>query len=242
MKRGLILFLVGIVSVYAFAKDEGKKEPRGREIPIPKFRALNAEEIAKVIGSGEMTIIHPRSSPREPLFVTAAGVIEAPPDVVWDVITDWDRYEEFMPQTKDVKVVERGEHTAVVDYHLKFKFTIISLSVYYRLFHTFDEEEYYNEWYLLKGDIDEVRGSWKLYPIEEGRRTVALYTVYSDLRSMGFIVKQVLKSEPHIELAIQLSSAALVVKSVKERAEKIARGEVEVLKEKAKKEKPKFDF
>ncbi len=219
---------VALLLVFALPASGGEEEkPR---ISIPQFKALNAEEIAHVIGEGEMTIVHPVKDPSEPLFVTAAGVVNTSPDIVWDVITDWDRYEEFMPQTKDVKVVERTENTAVVDYNLKFKFTIISMRVYYRLFHLLDRSKYYDEWYLVKGDLKEVTGAWRLYPVEGGKKTVAMYTVYSDLRSMGFLVKSILKAEPHIELAIQLSSAALVVKSIKERAEAIAKGEVQVEK------------
>src|SRR5262245_51621122 len=58
-------------------------------------------------------------------------VIAVPPERLWDVITDWERYPEFLPELKDVKVHEASHdayevsHTVAlikrISYRLRFR-------------------------------------------------------------------------------------------------------------------------
>ena len=45
------------------------------------------------------------------------------------------------------------------------------------------------------------------------------YSTYTDLLSMGWIVASLLEEQPSMEMAIQASTAVMVVKSVKEAVE-----------------------
>lgn len=208
-------FLILAFSAISYSHQE-KKDLKA----IPEFKKLNAQEISKIIGKGSMAIIHERANPYDPLFVTSAIVIDAKPYRIWSVILDWDNYEKFMPQTDDVKVVNKQGNKVTVEYHLRLKFSVISMKVKYTLTHIINSDKYYEQWFLVKGDVKDARGSFKLLPLDDDK-TVVLYTTYADLKSIGFIIRKILSAEPSLELGIQTSSAVLVVKALKERVEKL---------------------
>jgi len=72
-----------------------------------------------------------------------------------------------------------------------------------------------------------VIGGWKLYELE-GKRTLAFYSVYSDIRLLmrktalrvfSFIINSLLDKQPELEELVNSSTAALVARGVKARAE-----------------------
>ena len=180
-------------------------------------QGLDVQTLEKLVSKGELVITEEDSSGN--LQNVTAGIrIDAPLSEVWQIITDYNRYHEFMPQTKKVRILKQSGEVAEVEYNLKLAVSVVGIGIDYILRHTHQKPDRIT-FELVKGDLAEVRGGWELIPTAGGEKTLAFYSVYTDLKSLGRVASFALKQEPSMELAINVSSAVLIVKAMKERTE-----------------------
>lgn len=102
---------------------------------------------------------------------TRTIVINAPPEKVFDVITQFERYPEFLPEVKRIRVLERRDNEAKVQYEVDvvktIRYTILARS----------ERPKRMSWTFVEGEVmKDNKGSWVLEPEGEGRTRVT-YTV-----------------------------------------------------------------
>jgi coenzyme Q-binding protein COQ10 len=102
---------------------------------------------------------------------TRTVVINAPPEKVFDVITQFERYPEFLPEVKRIRVLERRDNEAKVQYEVDvvktIRYTILARS----------ERPRRMSWIFVEGEVmKDNKGSWVLEPEGEGRTRVT-YTV-----------------------------------------------------------------
>lgn len=110
-------------------------------------------------------------------------VIDAPMDTVFDVITDYERYPEFLPETQDVQLVSRDNSGAVVRFELDL---VMRVAYTLRLVEQRPERV---SWTLEEAKVmAENNGGWRLEAAGEGR-TKATYGLEVKLR--GLIPKSV---------------------------------------------------
>lgn len=190
-------------------------------VNIPEVRTIVGEkEISRMLERGGIVIIHKKPNPDSPQFISAGAIVNASKDIIWSVLTDFEHYPEFMPQTEKVTIKSSRDNELSIAYSLYFKFTVIKLRVNYVL-RTFLQPRDGIWWMLQEGeenDITATYGRWELIPIAKNRIAI-FYTIYSDLKSMGKLMNFFLRQQPQLELAVQVSTATLVVESVKNRAE-----------------------
>ncbi|GEM_PF-1679141 len=194
-------------------------------IPLSSYPDLNFNQydpasLEKMLQNKELVFVDDKKGAKEQ-YVTAGILIDATPEQVWKVITDFESYPQFYPQTYKTEIVAQRGNFYDVKIVLKFKFSIISTKVKYTLRHWLKEKNHIMVWNILSGDMKINKGQWTLIPTPDGKKTIALYSVYADLKTMGGLVKFVLKREPKLELAMQVSTAILVARSTKERVEKL---------------------
>lgn len=188
---------------------------------IPRVRNVIGEKnLANMLSKGGVVLIHQKPAPDSPQFISCGAIVNAHPERVWGVLTDFEHYNEFMPQTERVRIKSRNENVLAVEYNLNFKFTIIKLNMHYVLSTVLNPPS--DIWWSIKkdekNDISETTGRWELIPYGKDM-TIIFYTIYTDLKSSGKIMSFFLNQQPQLELAIQVSTATLVVESVKKRAE-----------------------
>jgi coenzyme Q-binding protein COQ10 len=98
-------------------------------------------------------------------------VIEAPPDEVFAVIQDFDKYPEFLPEVKKVKVEPGAGDTKEVTYTIDLKAKLIT----YTLRHTAHPPRELR-WTFVRGDMMKGNdGAWVLEPVPQG--TQATYKI-----------------------------------------------------------------
>ncbi len=109
----------------------------------------------------------------------ARALIGAPPDRVWDVITDYEGYKDFMPLTT-VSRVDRREGDSVWFYtELDFKVKTIRYTIKLDLDRRPAEGRWHVDWTLIDGNLGSNEGSWHLEPYgDKADETFATYTVY----------------------------------------------------------------
>ena len=178
---------------------------------------IDAASMERMVGGGQVVLVEEYPDGRLKL-VTGGTLVKAPPQKVWDLISDYETYSDWMPQTTEVTVSNRTEKRADAHFVLDFQFSVISKTVEYTTRHTF-EPPHAIRWTLVEGDFNTSVGAWHLVPAKGGTSTLVFYSTFTDLTSMGWIVRALLEEQPTMEVAIQGSTALMVVKSVKEKLE-----------------------
>ena len=108
------------------------------------------------------------------------------PDVLFDVIVDYERYPEFLSDVSTVKVLSRGEGEAIVEYGLNLV-TTVSYSLRMR-----EERPKRVKWTLEKSSIMKANvGGWELEELPNGH-TRATYSV--DVTPRGFVPKTIISA------------------------------------------------
>ncbi|NOK00855.1 MULTISPECIES: type II toxin-antitoxin system RatA family toxin [Myxococcus] len=98
-------------------------------------------------------------------------IVNAPIEKVFDVITQYERYPEFLSEVKGIRTENRKGNTVDVHYKVDVVKTI-SYSI-----HVTEERPTRMSWSYIKGEfMKDNQGSWVLEPAGEGK-TKATYTV-----------------------------------------------------------------
>ena len=167
------------------------------------------EAVEALTGGAPMVIVEEHQGGGLKL-VTGGTFIDAPPETVWGVITDYTSYPEGMPEVKEVTVDPVQAKVKDVHYRLLFKLSIISKKIDYTL-RKIETPPRRIEWELTEGDFDHAIGSWQLVPARGGQATLVYYSTFNNLKSMGRLVRGLLDEQPALEMAIQVSTAVTVV-------------------------------
>lgn len=108
--------------------------------------------------------------------VVIAGHIEASPQRVWDVITDYPSYPKLWPRILKSEVRNQQgnaeDHQTLLDYPWPFP----NAWVVSRVEHFPDKR--FIQWHRLDGSMKEFTGSWSLFP--EGEKTLVIYKTRVD--------------------------------------------------------------
>jgi coenzyme Q-binding protein COQ10 len=109
-------------------------------------------------------------------------VIEAPIADVFAIITDYERYPEFLPDMKEVRVIDRHDGVALVRFEIEL---VMRLSYTLRLV---EDAPTRIAWTLEEAKMmEENVGGWTL--VEDGPNTRATYAL--DVKLRGLIPKSV---------------------------------------------------
>jgi len=188
--------------------------------PIPAYKGTDLTTLMKILKNGDVTIIK-AVQPGHRQFITSVTLVNKSVEKVYNTIVDYDHFQEFMPQVENV-VVKPGKsaNEADTEFHLKIMVGFVPLRYEYTM-HSVYTPPTGMTWTLVKGEMKENTGSWEIYPIGDDNRSIAFYTLYADLKSMGGVVKYIMKQQPALEISTQITTGTLTVKVTRERAESV---------------------
>ena len=102
---------------------------------------------------------------------TRSVVIDAPLERVFDIIVDYDRYAEFLPEVKEVRSADRRGNEVDVHYGID-----LVKRIHYTL-HMVEERPRSVRWSFVRGELmRDNKGSWTLEPTPDGK-TRATYSI-----------------------------------------------------------------
>jgi len=102
---------------------------------------------------------------------TRSVTIDAPADRVFDVIVDYDRYAEFLPEVKEVRSADRRGNEVDVHYGID-----LVKRIHYTL-HMIEDRPRSVRWSFVRGELmRDNKGSWTLEPTPDGK-TRATYSI-----------------------------------------------------------------
>jgi ribosome-associated toxin RatA of RatAB toxin-antitoxin module len=134
--------------------------------------------------------------------------VNVPPDKFFDVVSDFEKYPEFLPEVKKVKV-EAGQGPAK---EVTYTVDITAKVITYTLKHT-SEKPNVLRWTMIKGEMMKGNdGSWNLKPGAQPNTTEATYNI--DLRLSALV-------PGFIEKALAEKSLPGLLANFKSRAEKL---------------------
>jgi uncharacterized membrane protein len=112
---------------------------------------------------------------------TQQMVIDASPQRIWEVLTDFDDYPSWAHDLKSVTVVERDDEGRPRD--VAFRAAAMGRSTSYTLRYDYDRAPDVLTWRLVKGDITrKLDGSYELRPLDDTPgRTEVTYHLAVDL-------------------------------------------------------------
>lgn len=154
---------------------------------------LSKSDTKKLIG-GEIVITESRETENTEQTYSLNALINAPIKVVYDVIVDYESYNDFMPNIENVEVTEISDSTSYMDYTILLP---LNYKKYYRvrMLHKFTETEANISWKLVKyptyiepvKTIRNTTGYWTLSKYEDSDYTTLLeYHIYTDPGEIPF--------------------------------------------------------
>jgi len=96
--------------------------------------------------------------------VRAAGIARATPQQAWQVLTDYERLDEFVPDLVSSKVLARGRNEATIEQHSRTGFLFLSLAVR-MVVHIAERPPHALDAERLSGDMRHYEAHWTLEPI-----------------------------------------------------------------------------
>lgn len=147
-----------------------------------------------------------------PNGATACAHVPAPPERVWNIVSDLSSYANRVPMIDKVKL--EGNRVTI---HLKFKVTIVSVGFSF----TADVETVPGRSIDLRwvsGEPRNMRLSINVIPYADGKETILVGSGAFDIQSLGWLVKYFLKHHPEIELGVFPGVAFALIDSMQRAA------------------------
>lgn len=154
------------------------------EIKAPDGTPLTAEQRA-LLDNGEILVHLTDVAGTAVKKATAVAVIDAAPEQVFRVLTDYESFPEFMPYCRAVRIEEVKGKVSKVRYELDFPWPIgdryYVLQLTDRSETRGDSPVLVSSWTYVpdSGNINDTYGSWEVYP-ERSERSLVRYTVFTD--------------------------------------------------------------
>ncbi|MFW6049595.1 MAG: type II toxin-antitoxin system RatA family toxin [Myxococcota bacterium] len=111
---------------------------------------------------------------------TAVGVVDAPVDAVTRVVTDYARYEGFVPHFKKSKVLSRRGDDALVYMEAGIIKNSVTLWAQVRITARTEGNRRVVEGRMLQGNMDAFRARWELMPVAGDTRTLVRFQLLVD--------------------------------------------------------------
>jgi len=221
----LVFLFAGVSGVLA---DKAEKKERYAVDEMPEVMGATWKEdvignadpsdILALLKRGQLVIIDEHTT--ETKWLVSGGIlVNARPQTCFSVITDMENYDKFMPMTENARATELGPDIVRLDLTLKLKIVrgIPPIPIDYAVLH-YHRPPLRSDWTHYSGRFERNDGFYQFVPVE-GDRTMAFYTLYSLPRFP--MAASLFKKDPNLELTMNMSTAVMVTRALKERAEKI---------------------
>ena len=106
--------------------------------------------------------------------VASNGTVSATPAAAWRVLTDYNRFADYVPNLKSARVVSRSGDTAIVEQLGAARFLFFSQDIHLTV-QVHERPPYRIDLSLIDGDMKVYRASWELTPLPGAAGTRLAY-------------------------------------------------------------------
>jgi ribosome-associated toxin RatA of RatAB toxin-antitoxin module len=180
------------------------------------------ETITGILTENQVTVEYLASKGRllvleegDQVITNVAVVFDHPPEAVWEWLVNVDDQSGNDPHI-NVEVLEKTESGMLARFKWEISL-VLTFEADYVLRYELDRPRRLT-WRNVpgEGNVEGMEGSWDLIPLDNGKRTLAVFRNTFDLESLGWVMRALLKIEPTFELAIQASQNLAVVDNLEE--------------------------
>jgi len=189
---------------------------RQREVKLDSIvNSIDLGMLEPLLKTGEISLVESYRSGRL-RQVTIIGLINAAPDKVWQVLTDYNHYTRIFQSLANLEIVRQDGNDAVLAYELE----VPGSNLEYTLVHHHTPRRRIDIRLADdEGDIQTGAWLWELVSRAGGKQTIVVYTLYTDVRESSWVIRRVLKTSPSIEQGLNVAAGLVTVRAVKKRAE-----------------------
>jgi carbon monoxide dehydrogenase subunit G len=186
--------------------------------PQPILEGLDTDTLSVLLDSGNLHWFQPR--PDKDNWDVVAGIkVMAPPEVVWDVVSDYELLCEMMPDTYVNCETKDGANNTATN---KFAFLVSMIMFSFELDTT--ETAIANPPYNIEMKTIKGKPARKveilLVPIDDNKHTLIFLRCYTDFGTAGVSVQLALKAMPMVEPQLSIAAANYANRAYKYEAEK----------------------
>jgi Polyketide cyclase / dehydrase and lipid transport len=224
-----LLFVLLAVAVMSLAPkmdvlQETKKiwtweNPKTYPQPVPGD--LDITSLSVLTDSGTLQWYMPR--PEKDQWDTVIAVkVHAPLEVVWKVSTDYTDYCQLIPDTlKKCEIVSRDGNTVINKYEAVN--SVLNFEYKYEFVDKMTEEPMKQiHCDTTEGGLEGRQIDYYFFPVDNGENTLVFMRHYSGIKSLGSLIRMVLKTIPMIEWPVTASASSYVLRGFKHKSETIS--------------------
>jgi ribosome-associated toxin RatA of RatAB toxin-antitoxin module len=148
--------------------------------------------------------------------VTAVALIDAPPPKVFEVLTDYGNYKNFVPKVTTSEVKKRTPK----EVEARFVLDVPGPDTDYTVKYTLDAEALTITGAWAGGDLKGSRWSWKLEALPEGK---TLMTASASVQNFSALAQSIEDDAQTVTVGINVTSILTATKAIKRHAEELQR-------------------
>lgn len=191
--------------------------------------ADEASERSEKLAAGEIFVEGvPVTGSDEP-EVILTGVIDAPPEVVWELLEDCNHYKDTMPRIVQSRELVRTATTRTCRTVLDAPWPLDDLEAVAESDIDVKPGRWVRRWHLARGDFVKYSGSWTLVPFgTDGKRTLAVQRSHTIMKTEvpGFIRDIAVQSGmPDVIRSLREHAAKLLARRPRPAEPELARGD-----------------
>lgn len=194
----------------------------------------NPKTLERLLNRGEVALMSDRPAPGVPWMVGAGVMVNAAPNVMFNVVTHPEKFTEYVPMTNKATSTPvpgiPNLYEVTFGIELLFSWLSIEYSVY-----DYRRPPNRTDWCMASGEFAVNSGFYEIMPADGGKRAMAFYNVYAKPRMAA--IQSMYNQEPALELMTNVATATMVVQAMRDQAEKEAGKKLAPIKEPASVEK-----
>jgi len=179
---------------------------------------VDIKALRKALEKGDMVLtdVTPRG---ETVSITAMTLVNAPPQKVWDVVTNYNDYKNFTPLVNKSEVKERKGNKVTVEFVAGVKFAFLSINgriLLEQTHHPIDSIEYRR----VGGSLNMMQGYWRILEVDNGNKSIMCCKVAADLRDINKAIGFLLERIPFLIGPLLYAGIGIIGAAVKKKIEK----------------------
>ena len=176
------------------------------------------DETTENLRTGRIAIVEQRPTDGRGVALRACGTVDAPPGVVWGVLRDCGKFEQFLPRVSRSRLTRRDDNVVVCDETIDMPFPLGDLHSITRVIEsTLPNGGFERRWSLIRGTYRRLRGAWVVLPADaSASQSLVVYEVDMDPETLipDFMIRQA-----------QSAAAPEVFRAVRERVRHCVAGQ-----------------
>jgi ribosome-associated toxin RatA of RatAB toxin-antitoxin module len=144
--------------------------------------------------------------------VTTASLVPVSQDRIWDVLTDFEHYQDFLPAIRRLKVRRRAQETIIVS---EVGLKLMGMGGYA----TFKQRICREDPFLTLHDYDsrELTGFWKVMPVDDEETILLHHSIVTDPGEFMSFLRWLIRVFPPSEIALSVTPDVVMMQCMKKR-------------------------